>query len=80
MHDVLRKIVAERLDKYDFLSVFIVFSACTTCTQVRGSKQKSSVDKEGVDLGGGVILYIYICIRMHMHLKKNLVCGLAFRL
>ena len=28
---------------------------------MRGSKQKSSVDKEGVDLGGWVTMYIYIC-------------------
>ena len=40
------------------LSVFTVFSARTTCTQVRGSKQKSSVDKEGVDLGGGGDQYV----------------------
>ena len=51
------------------LSVFAVFSACATCTQVRGSKQKSSVAKEGVDLVGvggggggcgGVTIYIHI--------------------
>ena len=63
MHDVSRKIVPEIFENYDFIGIYsTVFSACATCSQVRGSKQKSSVDKEGVDLGGGggvVTIYIY---------------------
>ena len=44
MHDVLCKIAAKILNKYDFIGIYSVFGVYYLYT---------SVDKEGVDLGGG---------------------------